>query len=71
MNTGCPDNGIPEEKTAICADPRLTSESNINAIVPTLTSSSPAIGAGVSLSNVTTDFNGTARPNPPAVGAYQ
>jgi len=71
MDSGCPDNVVPEDKESICVDPKLTNETSINAIVPTLTAGSPAIGAGVPLSNVTADFNGTARPNPPAVGAYQ
>jgi hypothetical protein len=73
MRTGCPDTSVTagEEKNAICSDPKLTNETSVNAIVPTLTSASPALGAGLPLSNVTTDYNGTARPNPPALGAYQ
>jgi hypothetical protein len=71
MDSGCPDNQVPEEKSSICVDPKLANETSVDAIIPTLSSGSPAVGVGVSLSNVTTDFNGTARPNPPAVGAYQ
>jgi hypothetical protein len=37
-----------------------------------LTSSSPAIGAGVQNAYVpTTDFAGNTRPNPPSIGAYE
>ncbi len=32
---------------------------------------SKAIGAGVYLSEVPTDFDGKLRPNPPACGAYE
>lgn len=36
-----------------------------------LTSSSPAIGAGVSYRSLATDYDGTNRPNPPSIGAYE
>jgi hypothetical protein len=76
MDTGCPDSsvvsltGVSYETNPICADPLLTSESNINDIVPTLTLSSPAIGAGVAIPGVTLDFAGNPYTNPPNVGAY-
>jgi hypothetical protein len=71
MDSGCPDNQVPEEKSSICVDPKLANETSVDAIIPTLQSGSPAVGAGVAISGITTDINGTARPNPPAVGAYQ
>jgi hypothetical protein len=67
---GCPDPNITDPNV-VCADPLLVSESNIDAINPNLTSSSPAIGAGLHISGITTDYNGTARPNPPAIGAFE
>ncbi|WP_353063654.1 putative Ig domain-containing protein [Tunturibacter psychrotolerans] len=71
MDQGCPDSTIGIEKIYTCADPGLASESNINAINPNLTSSSPAVGSGIAISGITTDFNGTTRPNPPAIGATE
>jgi hypothetical protein len=71
MRTGCPDSAIPGETAYVCADPLLAGESNIDAINPSLTSSSPAIGAAVSISGITTDFNGVTRPNPPSIGAQE
>jgi Putative Ig domain len=61
----------PGETNCLSADPLLVSESNINAINPNLTSASPAIGAGVAIVGITTDFMGNARPNPPAIGAFE
>jgi hypothetical protein len=69
MATSCPD--LSEETNAICVDPKLVSEANVNAINPNLTSTSPATGAGVSISGITTDYNGLTRPNPPAIGAIE
>jgi hypothetical protein len=71
MRTGCPDTAVPGESHYVCADPLLVSESNIDAINPSLTSSSPAIGAAVSISGITTDFNSVTRPNPPSIGAQE
>jgi hypothetical protein len=36
-----------------------------------LTSGSPAIGAGAELSDVTIDYTGAPRSNPPSIGAYE
>jgi hypothetical protein len=36
-----------------------------------LQSGSPAIGAGMQLSEVTVDADGKVRPNPPSIGAYE
>jgi hypothetical protein len=70
MDSGCPDSAVPQETNSICADPLLTSESNINAIIPTLTSSSPAVKAGVVIPGLTLDYAGSPYTNPPNVGAY-
>jgi hypothetical protein len=66
----CPDGAI-SDSNPICADPLIVGESNVDALNPNLTSSSPAIGAGIHISGILTDFNGTARPNPPSVGAFE
>ena len=72
MRTGCPDSsGALDETNAVCADPLLVGESNIDAINPSLTSTSPAIGAGVSINGITTDFNNVTRPSPPSIGAEE
>jgi hypothetical protein len=72
MRSGCPDTGaVPGETNYVCADPLLASESNIDAINPSLTSTSPAIGAAVSISGITTDFNNVNRPNLPSIGAEE
>ena len=55
----------------MCVRPLLVGESNIDAINPSLTSTSPAIGAGVSITGITTDYNGVTRPNPPSIGAQE
>jgi hypothetical protein len=72
MATGCPSSATAQyEKNYVCADPLLSAESNINAITPTLTSASPAIGAGVAIIGMTTDFSDSTRPIPPAIGAFE
>jgi hypothetical protein len=72
MATGCPSNAtLGYERNYICSDPLLVGESDINAINANLTSTSPAIGAGVAISGISTDYNGTTRTNPPDVGAFQ
>jgi hypothetical protein len=35
------------------------------------TGASPAIGAGIAVTGMTTDFNGVTRPNPPTIGANE
>jgi len=71
-STGCPDSQIqsPTPTSSQCSDPLLVAESNINAINPNLTSSSPAIGHGVFVSGYTTDYNGATVANPPQIGAF-
>ena len=72
LQTGCPASATAAyEKKPVCSDPLLVGESNINAINPGLTSGSPAIGAGLAISGITTDYNGSTRPNPPALGAFE
>jgi hypothetical protein len=75
-NTGCSNTGYTGE---ICADPLLTNEpasvvsveSDLDNFNFTPGSSSPAIGAGVSISGITTDSTGKTRSNPTAIGAIQ
>jgi hypothetical protein len=64
----------------ICADPRLvnqppqqgwTTETFLDNFTFYPRSDSPAIGHGVPMSNITTDFYGTVRPNPPSIGAVE
>jgi len=64
----------------VCADPLLVNEPAQGAIPPetpldnfnfTLSSVSPAIGAGTSIPWLTTDYNGFPRPTPPSVGALE
>lgn len=72
MANGCPTASAGSyEKNYICKDPLLLGESSLDSINPGLTAGSPAIGAGVALSGLTTDFNGNSRPNPPSLGAME
>jgi len=64
----------------LCSDPLLTSEpaepwpgseaalDNFNF---TPTSGSPLVGAGIAVTGLTTDYNGTTRPNPPSMGGVE
>jgi hypothetical protein len=70
-----------------CSDPLLTNEpaqpwpgdiGDLDVFNPFVagnafhpTSGSPLIGAGTSISSVTTDFYGKVRPNPPTIGAVE
>jgi hypothetical protein len=73
---GCPSTGFTGE---ICAAPQLVgeptsviaAESDLDNFNFNLTSTSPAIDAGVTVPNVTVDYIGILRPNPPTIGAYQ
>ena len=75
-NSGCPTTGAAGE---ICADPLLVNEpaslvsveSDLDNFNFTPSSSSPAIGAGVSVSAITTDSTGKTRSNPTAMGAIE
>ena len=63
----------------ICTSPLLVSqpaaplsaESQLDAFNYNLTSGSPAIGAGIAISGITTDFAGNTRPSPPSIGALE
>jgi len=50
----------------IIANPLFVSTSNFR-----LQSGSPAIGAGLRIATITTDFEGSATKNPPSIGAYE
>jgi hypothetical protein len=65
MHSGCPNNTTPNETKAVCADPRLTGQSNIDAINPTLTSSSPTgLGASIPAPVVATPPSAVKPPSP-------
>jgi Putative Ig domain len=64
----------------ICSDPQLVSEPAQGTVPPESTldnfnfypaTGSPAIGAGVAVPGVTTDYYGVTRPNPPTIGAVE
>jgi hypothetical protein len=75
-NSRCPTTGYPNE---ICADPlfvnepaeTVTSEAQLDNFDFNPSSNSLAIGAGVAVASVTTDYNGVTRPNPPSIGALE
>lgn len=71
MDSGCPDSAISGETNFICNNPLWVGQSNVDALNPNLTSLSPLIGAGITISGITTDYNGTTRPSPPAIGAFE
>jgi Bacterial Ig-like domain (group 3)/Chitobiase/beta-hexosaminidase C-terminal domain/Bacterial Ig-like domain (group 2) len=49
----------------------ISAESVLDNFNFTPSSGSPAIGAGVAIPGLTTDFNGNTRPNPPSIGAIE
>ena len=70
----CP-NTSPNE---FCADPQLVgapvsyiSEADFLNFNFRIGASSPARGAGISVSGLLTDFAGSTRPDPPAIGGYE
>lgn len=70
-NWTCPTN---HETNAICTDPNLTDETwhlyGFGNVAPA-SSGSPATGAGVAFPDITTDYSGQTRGNPPTIGAYE
>ena len=54
------------ESNSISVDPLFTSTTNLSIL-----GGSPAIGAGTSITGITTDINGSTRNNPPTIGAYE
>jgi len=72
-NIDCPSQGD------ICSDPlfvnepplTVVSESQFDNFNFSLSSNSPAIGAGVAISGLTTDLDGNPRANPPSDGAIE
>lgn len=70
----CLSNGV------ICTDPAFVNEPAQGAMPPesvldgfnfNLASGSGAIRTGITVSGLTTDYNGTTRPNPPSMGAIE
>ena len=59
-------NGDTVGSAFVIGDPRLHSPSNWH-----LRYTSPAIGGGTATGAPAIDFDGTTRPNPPSIGAYQ
>jgi hypothetical protein len=75
-NGDCPRGGTGN----ICADPMLVGEPAQRTISRESVldnfnfhpaSGSPAIGHGVAVNGITTDYHGTARPNTPSIGAVE
>jgi hypothetical protein len=66
----CPDKGL-NEQNAVCADPLLTDDTyhSYGYGDMSLSSASPAIGAGLAIGGVTKDFAGKKRSAPPSIGA--
>ena len=52
-------------KNNIVDNPDFVSETDFH-----LSAASPAIGSGIPISNITTDFEGSSVPNPPNMGCY-
>ncbi|MHB8301715.1 MAG: Ig-like domain repeat protein [Acidobacteriaceae bacterium] len=73
---GCP---TPLGTGELCADPlfvgevplSITAESQLDNYNFHPSSSSPAIGAGISIPGLTTDNAGIVRPSPPSIGALE
>ena len=61
-----PRSTVPAASYGMIANPRFVSATDYH-----LQSGSPAIGTGIPLGGLTTDFDAARRPNPPAIGAYE
>jgi outer membrane usher protein FimD/PapC len=68
----CPETSF-SETNAVCLDPQLTDETwhlyGYGNMTPV--SGSRVIGAGTTISGVTTDYTGATRPSPPSMGSLQ
>ena len=74
-NSGCPSTGFPDE---FCVDPLFVNEPSTYLDEATFdnfdftpSAGSPAVGAGVYVPGLTTDYAGNNRPNPPSIGALE
>jgi Right handed beta helix region len=68
------DGSLNDEGSGTVADHNLTSDPlfvNSAGADFHLLSGSSALGAGVAIGGITTDFDGVTRPNPPSIGAYE
>ncbi|GGG69958.1 hypothetical protein GCM10011585_10100 [Edaphobacter dinghuensis] len=67
----CPQD-VTYETNAVCANPKLVAETDYDNINPALTASSPAIGAGIPITGMATDFADASRPvSNPSIGAFE
>ena len=73
-------NGDACSGSILCIDPLLVNEPAQGAVPPETTLdnfnfhpavNSPAIGAGIAIPGLTTDYYGAKRPNPPTIGAVE
>jgi hypothetical protein len=55
----------------LTGEPTFVNEASLDDFAFTLTSGSPAKGAGVAVPAITTDRTGATRATPPSVGAYE
>jgi hypothetical protein len=73
QNTACPYTSAYETH-AICTDPGLVNETwpntGYNNVAPA-SDISAIVGSGITISGLTVDYNGTTRPSPPSMGAYE
>ena len=74
-NSGCPSTGFPDE---FCVDPLFVNEPSTYvdeasfdnfSFVPS--TGSPAVGAGIQVPGLTSDYAGNNRPIPPSIGALE
>jgi hypothetical protein len=72
-NGGCSSPGDICSDPLFVGEPPLTvaTESQFDNFNFNLSSTSPAIGTGIAISGITTDFNGSLRADPPAIGAME
>jgi hypothetical protein len=73
----------PTEPDSVCTDPHVAGEPNVTGTTPIAeslfdavtfkltTASTNAIGKGIAIPGLTTDYAGSTRPNPPSIGAYE